>query len=135
MDQLSKAHRSWNMSRIASKNTKPEIVVRSLLHRMGLRFRLHVRRLPGCPDIVLPRWNSVIFVHGCFWHRHPNCRFAYTPKSREQFWSSKFEGNIARDKRALTALRRLGWKPLVIWECEVRDLDRLRTRLSRRIQS
>jgi DNA mismatch endonuclease, patch repair protein len=122
------------MSRIKGKDTKPEVAVRALLHQMGLRFRLHVRRLPGCPDVVLSRWKSVIFVHGCFWHRHPNCRLAYTPKSREKFWISKLEGNVLRDKDALEALKQLGWKPLVVWECELRDMSRLRARLEREVR-
>ena len=133
-DRLTPQQRSWNMSRIKAKNTKPEVTVRSLLHQLGLRFRLHVRRLPGCPDIVLARWNLAIFVHGCFWHRHPQCRFAYTPKSRKQFWLSKLEGNAIRDKHAIAALKHDGWKTLVVWECEVRDLKRLLARLNREIR-
>lgn len=133
-DRLTAERRSWNMSRIKGKNTEPEIAVRSLLHRMGLRFRLHVRHLPGCPDIVLVRWKSAIFVHGCFWHRHPHCRFAYTPKSRKRFWLSKFHENITRDKRAMTTLKRDGWKVLVVWECELRDLELLAARLKRAIR-
>jgi DNA mismatch endonuclease (patch repair protein) len=132
-DRLTPKMRSWNMSRIKGKNTKPEVVVRSLLHRMGFRFRLHVRHLPGRPDVVLTRWNLVVFVHGCFWHRHPKCRFAYTPKSRKTFWLSKLEGNVSRDKRAIAALKRLGWKTLVVWECELHDLERVSARLKRKI--
>ena len=133
-DRLTPQRRSWNMSRIKGKNTKPEVAVRSLLHQMGLRFRLHVRRLPGSPDIVLARWNSAIFVHGCFWHRHPHCRFAYTPKSRKQFWLSKLEDNANRDRHAIAALKRDGWKTLVVWECELRDPERLSARLKREIR-
>lgn len=133
-DRLTSQQRSWNMSRIRGKNTKPEVAVRALLHQLGFRFRLHVRRLPGCPDIVLARWRSAIFVHGCFWHRHDKCRFAYTPKTRRQFWLSKLEGNAGRDKKAMAALKRGGWKPLVVWECELRDLDTLSTRLNRQIR-
>jgi len=117
------------MSRIKGKDTKPELVVRSLLHRMGFRFRVHLRRLPGCPDITLPRWKSIIFVHGCFWHRHANCRFAYTPKSRKKFWNSKFEKNTARDVAVRTLLRQSGWRVLTIWECWIKDEDALATRL------
>ena len=122
------------MSRIRATNTKPELIVRSLIHRMGFRFRLHVRTLPGCPDIVLPRWRSVIFVHGCFWHRHRGCDLAYTPKSRIAFWVSKLEGNASRDRKTLVTLKSQGWKALVVWECELRDKDRLTRRLSRDIR-
>jgi DNA mismatch endonuclease (patch repair protein) len=121
------------MSRIRAKNTKPELIVRSLIHRLGFRYRLHVRSLPGCPDIVLPRWKSVVFVHGCFWHRHRGCTLAYTPKSRTEFWVSKLEGNASRDRNTTKLLKKQGWKPLVVWECELRDVDKLRRRLNRAI--
>lgn len=121
------------MSRIRAINTKPELVVRSLLHGMGFRYRLHVRALPGCPDIVLPRWKSAVLVHGCFWHRHQGCHFAYTPKSRKAFWTKKFEGNVNRDEKASTMLRRLGWRVFVVWECELQNRDRLARRLMRGI--
>ena len=98
-DILSKERRSWNMSRIRGSDTKPELLVRSLLHRMGYRFRLHRKDLPGRPDIVLPKYRTVIFVHGCFWHRHKGCKYAYTPKSRTDFWQNKFQGTVERDKR------------------------------------
>jgi len=113
------------MSRIRSKDTKPEITVRSALHRLGFRFRLHRRDLPGNPDIVLPRHQAVIFVHGCFWHRHRNCPLAYKPKTRKAFWTSKFDGNVQRDRRNRTALRKAGWKVLVIWECESQSPGKL----------
>src|SRR5438309_147923 len=118
MDRLSKEQRSWNMGRIRSRNTGPEITVRSALHRLGFRFRLHSKALPGKPDIVLPKWNHVIFVHGCFWHRHSGCKMAYTPKSRSEFWSEKFKQNVARDEAAQLALTTLGWTVSTIWECE-----------------
>ena len=121
MDRISRERRSWNMSRIRSKNTEPELVVRSLLHQLGFRFRVHVRRLPGCPDIVLPRLKTVVLVHGCFWHRHQNCPFAYSPKTRKTFWQKKFDDNIKRDGRQLRALRELGWQVLVLWECQTKD--------------
>jgi len=108
MDKLTPEHRSWNMSRIFSANTKPELAVRSLLHKMGYRFRLHRKDLPGKPDIVLTKYKTVIFVHGCFWHRHDACQYAYTPKSRVKFWKEKFEGNIERDIR-----KKMNWKLLV----------------------
>jgi len=121
------------MSQIRAKNTKPEIAVRSILHRMGFRYRLHVRALPGCPDIVLPRWRSVVLVHGCFWHRHVGCNQAYTPKTRKKFWLTKFEGNLDRDKKNQAALRAAGWKLIVVWECEVRDKEQLIRRFEREI--
>ncbi len=102
---------------------------------MGFRFRLHARGLPGCPDIVLSRWKTAVLVHGCFWHRHPNCQFAYTPKSRKGFWVPKLEANATRDQQNVALLRKAGWKPLVVWECEIRDLDRLAKRLKREIQA
>ena len=134
VDRLTVQRRSWNMSRIRGRDTKPELTVRSLLHRMGFRFRLHVRQLPGCPDIVLRRRKAVIFVHGCFWHRHHKCPFAYTPKSRTEFWLEKLKGNVARDRKALLALRREGWKPLIVWECELQDEERLARKLREQLQ-
>lgn len=122
MDKISPEHRSWNMSRIKSSNTKPEIAIRSLLHKTGFRFRLHRKDLPGKPDIVLPRYKTVIFVHGCFWHRHKNCRFAYEPKSRRDFWESKFKANVSRHITVENLLVEMGWKVVVIWECEVPKL-------------
>lgn len=133
MDRISREHRRWNMSRIRGRDTKPEIAVRSLLHRMGYRFRLHRADLPGRPDIVLPKYRAVIFVHGCFWHRHTGCRFAYTPKSRRKFWQQKFQGNRRRDRRSTTALARLGWRVLVIWECETRGAKTLAVRMRREL--
>ncbi len=132
------AHRSWNMSRIKSGNTAPEIAVRSMLHRLGYRFRLHDRSLPGRPDIVLKRHRAVVFVHGCFWHRHRGCKFAYTPKSNVVFWTTKFEGNVARDREAIRRLRRDGWRVLVVWECAVSAPARLQRDIKgffRRIES
>jgi len=122
--------RSARMAKIRQKHTGPEIKVRSLLHRMGLRFRLHRRELPGSPDIVLPRLSTAIFVHGCFWHRHPGCRLASTPKTRTQFWDDKFAANVARDRTAIRALKALGWRVLVVWECETRNLSALSNRLN-----
>lgn len=121
MDIISKEKRSWNMSRIRSKDTNPEKIVRSLLHRMGYRFRLHVKDLPGNPDIVLPKYKTVIFVHGCFWHRHPKCKYAYTPKSRIEFWEKKFSDNVVRFKIVKKELKHLKWNVLVIWECEIKS--------------
>ena len=110
------------MSRIRGKDTTPELAVRSALHRLGYRFRLHRRDLPGRPDIVLPKYGTVIFVHGCFWHRHARCKYAYTPKSRVEFWHHKFQQNVERDRRVQRELRRLGWKVIVVWECETANL-------------
>ena len=110
------------MAAIKSKNTKPEIAVRRLLHSLGYRFRLHRKDLPGSPDIVLPKYKTVIFVHGCFWHRHENCKFATTPKTREEFWENKFKQNEERDKNNFKELKNLNWKVLVLWECEINEL-------------
>jgi len=129
MDIISEERRSWNMSRIRGKDTKPEIKVRSMLHRMGYRFRLHRKDLPGKPDIVLPKYNTVIFVHGCFWHRHKGCKFAYTPKSRVDFWNAKFDDTVARDKRNRKQLQAKGWNVEIIWECETGNIDMLATRI------
>ena len=106
------------MSRIRSKDTKPEIAVRSMLHRSGYRFRLHVKNLPGKPDIVLPKYNTVIFVNGCFWHRHQGCKYAYNPKTHVQFWRKKFKDNVVRQKAIINKLNNLGWKVKIVWECE-----------------
>ena len=132
-DTISKEHRSWNMSRIRGKDTKPERIVRSALHRMGYRFRLHVKTLPGRPDIVLPLHKTVIFVHGCFWHQHLGCKQAAFPRSRTAFWRSKLAGNVIRDALVTGALRFGGWKVKVIWECEVNRSDTLRPFLVRRL--
>ena len=115
--------RSRNMSAIKSKNTKPEIAVRKLLHSMGYRFRLHRKDLPGSPDIVLPKYKTVIFVHGCFWHRHENCKYASNPKTRQEFWEAKFRENINRDKLNQENLSSKGWKIIIVWECEIKDKD------------
>jgi DNA mismatch endonuclease (patch repair protein) len=115
------AQRSYNMSRIRSKDTKPEIIVRSALHRLGYRFRLHREDLPGKPDIVLPKHNTVIFVHGCYWHRH-RCRYGQVvPQTRREFWKAKFAANVDRDKRKREAIRALGWRVLTVWECQTGD--------------
>ena len=123
------------MSRIRSENTKPEITVRSLIHKMGYRFRLHRNDLPGKPDIVLPKYNVVIFVHGCFWHRHPGCKYAYTPKSRQEYWKSKFKQNIKRHKKTAKELEDLGWQIIIIWECELRNMEKLKKVLLKKINS
>jgi DNA mismatch endonuclease (patch repair protein) len=119
------------MARIGSRHTKPEMVVRSLVHRLGFRFRLHRLGLPGRPDLVLNRHRLVIFVHGCFWHRHKGCLNCTTPKTRTVFWTTKFTQNVARDVRAARALRRAGWRVITIWECETERLSSLECRLRR----
>lgn len=124
MDSLTPAKRSWNMSRIRGRDTKPELALRSALHRLGYRFRLSDRNLPGRPDIVLPKYKTAVFVHGCFWHRHKGCKYAYNPKSRVEFWQHKFEENTARDERNINDIRSNGWIPVVVWECQIKhDLD------------
>lgn len=120
-DVFERDKRSEIMSSIRGRNTKPELVVRRIAHRLGFRFRLHRKDLPGRPDIVFPRYRAVIMVHGCFWHRHPNCKYAYSPKSRVQFWEKKFNDNVARDRRNEVALSDLDWKTMIVWECETKD--------------
>ncbi len=121
MDTLNPEERSERMRRIRAKNTAPEMVVRGFVHALGFRYRLHDKNLPGCPDLVFPARHKVILVHGCFWHRHNRCPLARLPKSRLDFWLPKLEGNKRRDALKLRQLSRLGWKSLVIWECELRD--------------
>ncbi|MBK6486122.1 MAG: DNA mismatch endonuclease Vsr [Gemmatimonadetes bacterium] len=118
-DIVDRATRSRMMAGIGGKDTAPELAVRRFLHREGFRFRLHRRDLPGRPDIVLPRYGVVVLVHGCFWHRHTRCRYATTPASNREFWIAKFQQNVSRDRRNARDLRRLGWRPVVVWECEL----------------
>lgn len=118
------------MAKVRQHGTAPEIIVRSEAHRLGLRFRLNVKELPGTPDVVFPRWRTVVLVHGCFWHRHPNCRKATTPRSNVSFWVDKFRANVERDRRVESQLRRMGWRVKVVWECQTVD----RRRLSRRLR-
>jgi len=123
-DIVSEAQRSYNMSRIRSKNTKPELIVRSILHRLGYRFTVNGpknQQLPGKPDIVLPKYKTVVFVHGCFWHAHQNCKDYHLPKSRREWWKSKLEGNAARDAKQQAELKKLGWKVMVVWACELKN--------------
>lgn len=122
--------RSELMANIRGRDTAPELAVRRIAHRMGLRFRLHRKDLPGRPDLVFPKHRLAVFVHGCFWHRHEGCRHASTPKSRVAFWTEKFAANVARDARQEAALRALGWRVLVIWQCESRDEAAVERRLS-----
>lgn len=129
VDIVSPARRSAIMGRIRGKGTKPELLVRSAAHQLGFRFRLHVKYLPGSPDLVFPRRKLALFVHGCFWHRHEDCPCCYVPKSNIQFWREKFNKNVLRDKRVRTGLEDMGWRVAVIWECETADSDRLPKRL------
>ena len=123
------ATRSRIMRAVRQAHTTPELIVRKLLHGLGLRFRLQGRGLPGTPDIILPKYRTAIFVHGCFWHRHASCSKATTPKTRADFWREKFDRNILRDKEAEQALADAGWRVLTVWECETRRLELLRGRL------
>ncbi|MCY4054439.1 MAG: DNA mismatch endonuclease Vsr [Cyanobacteria bacterium MAG CAR4_bin_6] len=129
-DIVNTKRRSELMAGIRGRDTAPELAVRRIAHRMGLRFRIHRKDLPGRPDLVLPKHHLVVFVHGCFWHRHEGCSLAYTPKSRVDFWVDKFASNISRDVRQQAALKTLGWRVLVIWECETRDEVAVRSRLA-----
>lgn len=129
-DRLTPQERSRNMSLVKGRDTKPELLVRSIVHRLGYRFRLHGKKLPGRPDIVLPRHRKVIFVHGCFWHGHPGCRRAARPSTNREFWDKKIDSNMARDAENLRSLREKGWDVLVVWECETRDLVALRELLN-----
>ncbi|HEY7811269.1 MAG TPA: very short patch repair endonuclease [Allosphingosinicella sp.] len=122
-DHLTPEQRSRNMSRIRGSNTKPELAVRKMLHRAGFRFRLHRRDLPGTPDIVLPRHRVAVFVHGCFWHGHEECRRSALPKTRREFWAEKIARNRARDLRATEALRAAGFSVVTLWECQIHDTD------------
>lgn len=118
------------MAAIRGKNTGPEIVVRRYLHALGYRFRIHRKDLPGKPDIVMPKLRTCIFVHGCFWHRHPDCRYAYAPKSRLDFWLPKFAKTVERDLAAQNALHELGWNVVIIWECETKKIELLRQKIN-----
>ena len=122
-DVVDKATRSRMMSGIRAKDTRPEVLVRKELHRRGFRFRLHAKKLPGSPDIVLPKWKTVIFVHGCYWHRHSGCKLAYPVKSNEEFWNAKFKANTGRDSKAYAALKEASWRVIVVWECATRSMS------------
>lgn len=119
VDSLSKADRSVRMARIHGKDTKPELLLRRALHALGVRYRLHVKGLPGKPDLVFARRRVVIFVHGCFWHRHAGCKVASTPKSNTEFWQAKFTRNVERDASTVAALEAQGWRVIIAWECEL----------------
>ncbi|MGA7830692.1 MAG: NgoMIV family type II restriction endonuclease [Terracidiphilus sp.] len=130
-DRLSPAQRSENMRRIASKGTKPEMFVRRFVHSQGYRFRLHINSLPGKPDLVFPMLHKVIYVHGCFWHLHKGCREGRIPQTRRDYWETKLLGNVERDKKHFKDLRKLGWKHLIVWECEMRNPERVQNKLIR----
>ena len=129
-DKFSPEERSRIMARVKGRDTKPEKIVRSLLHELGYRFRLHRKDLPGKPDIVLPKHKKAIYVHGCFWHSHPGCRRATRPTTNVEFWNKKIDGNVARDRAAQNALELLGWEHLIVWQCETRDLNTLAATLT-----
>jgi DNA mismatch endonuclease (patch repair protein) len=134
MDTISRKLRNRTMAAVRGKDTKPEMLVRCLAHSLGYRCRLHNRKLPGVPDLVFPGRRKIIFVHGCFWHRHPGCSLARLPKSRLEFWVPKSEGNHERDAKNVKLLRRDGWRVKVIWECETKQPERLRKGLERFLQ-
>ena len=134
-DNISKERRSANMRAVRSQDTKPEIRVRQIVHRLGYRFRLHRRDLPGKPDLAFPSRKMAIFVHGCFWHQHKGCRRGNMPQTNTGFWRSKLERNAARDSKQLAALKTSGWRALVIWECEIKDEKRVVARLRRFLEA
>lgn len=139
-DRITPEHRSWNMSRIKGKDTKIEVKVRSWLFSKGFRFRKNDRRYPGTPDIVLPKYKTVIFINGCFWHRHEGCRYATTPKTRTEFWVNKFEKNVENDRKHKEELETMGWRVITLWECELKKnsfedtMNRLEQQLHNDIQ-
>lgn len=137
MDVHTKETRSYNMSQIKNKNTKPEEIVRKYLFNRGLRYRKNVKKLPGCPDIVLPRYGVVIFINGCFWHVHDGCKYFKWPQNNKEFWETKLLGNKKRDAENISELKQLGWRVLVVWECELKKqflterLNKLYTEITR----
>lgn len=135
IDHVSVEHRSAMMQAIRRKGTTPELLVRSAAHKLGLRFRLHRKELPGCPDLVFPKRRTAVFVNGCFWHQHRGCKKARPPKSNSEYWLPKLMRNAARDARNYREMRRQGWRPVVIWECEVGTPDQVRAILCQRVLS
>jgi DNA mismatch endonuclease (patch repair protein) len=129
MDKVSPEKRSWTMAQVKGRDTDPEKIMRSLLHHMGYRFRLQRADLPGKPDIVLPKFKTALFVHGCFWHRHPGCKRATTPTTNTDYWDNKFARTVARDAKNQRELAALDWHVLIVWECELKDLTTLQARL------
>ena len=130
-DCLTKEQRSENMRRIRSKDTKPEKAIRSLVHSMGFRYRLHCPSLPGKPDIVLSKYKTIIFCHGCFWHQHKNCKRASVPKTNTDYWIPKLKKNVVRFKKVKLGLKKMGWNVVVIWECETNDANKLSKNISK----
>ena len=128
-DHVNRGKRSLIMAAVHSKDTKPELAVRSLVHALGYRYRLHVASLPGKPDLVFPGRRKIIFVHGCFWHRHARCRYATSPKTRPEFWQEKFRTNVARDRRTRQELKKLGWSILTVWQCELKKRLKVEVRI------
>ncbi len=129
MDVFSKEKRSQIMSCVSGKNTKPELIVRSLLHHMRYRFRLHRKDLPGKPDIILPKYKKVIFIHGCFWHGHKNCTRSKRPTTNNEFWQKKLDRNMQHDKEIVHNLKGLGWDILIVWTCEIKNIDQLKDKI------
>ncbi|WP_210191580.1 very short patch repair endonuclease [Rhodomicrobium sp. R_RK_3] len=129
MDNLDPEQRRKTMRAVRSRDTTPEIIVRRMAHRLGLRFRLHRRDLPGNPDLVFPRYHLAVFVHGCFWHRHPDCDHATMPRTRVDYWTNKFNQTIARDAAAIEGLKSIGWRALVLWECRLREPEYIKNAL------
>jgi len=130
-DNLTVEQRSFAMRKVKSGDTGPELIVRRMLHRLGFRFRLHQRHLPGSPDIVLARHRTVVLVHGCFWHRHVGCNHATNPVSNAEYWLAKFERNMRRDRQSSKELKAMGWRVVTVWECETRNPEKLRRKLLR----
>ena len=126
-DVHDKATRSYNMSQIKSKDTKPELLVRKFLHAQGFRYKLHDKKLPGKPDIILPKYKTIIFVHGCFWHGHKNCKYASIPKTRTEWWTDKINYNQQNDKKALSLLKKDSWKVITVYECQLKNPQRDKT--------
>lgn len=133
MDKLTKAQRSANMAKIRAKDTKPEMTVRRMLHALGYRFRLHGPGLPGKPDVVFPRKKLALFIHGCFWHQHENCKHSVLPKSRPEFWLPKLKRNKERDTENIAKLQQIGWQTMTVWECETRSPEELANKLKNAI--
>ena len=131
VDKIAPERRSRVMARVSSKDTKPEVLVRSLLHQMGFRFRLHRKSLPGCPDICLPKYAAVIFVHGCFWHGHSCSHGSRRPTSNADYWNKKIDGNMLRDEKAARDLKSLGWRSLILWECQLKNAQSICDRVQR----
>ena len=133
VDHISKERRSWLMSQVKQKNTGPEIRVRKTTYKLGIRYRLHSSQLPGKPDLVVGSRKTVIFVHGCFWHRHRGCKKSSDPKTRLEYWGNKFRENVQRDQSNYRKLRRIGWRSVVIWECQTKDLEKLSSIIERKL--